>query len=154
MWAIQGAQFRNNDLNQNSVSFMHMFNACLNCAASFKSLHQILLEGLQRQEQYCSVIWSKYLCHSRGHNSAIMTWIKTLFSLCICSMHVWNPCIKYLYCRRGCGDKNPTTKCDGRMYGWMDRRMKVHTMYIQTRVKLYAPSLVKNNFSSRWLHFF
>ena len=36
-----------------------------------------------------SVIWSKYVCHSRGHNSAIMTWTKTLFFSCTCSMHVW-----------------------------------------------------------------
>ena len=37
-----GIQFSDNDLNQNSVSFVHMFNACLNCIASFRSLHQIL----------------------------------------------------------------------------------------------------------------
>ena len=34
--------FCNNDLNENSVSFTHMCNACLNYIASFKSLHQIL----------------------------------------------------------------------------------------------------------------
>ena len=39
---FEGTKFCNNDLNQSSVSFMHMFNACLNCIASFKSLHQIL----------------------------------------------------------------------------------------------------------------
>ena len=26
-------------MNQNSVSLMHMFNACLNCVVSFKSQH-------------------------------------------------------------------------------------------------------------------
>ena len=31
-----------NDLNQTSVSFMHKFDARLNCVASFKPLHQIL----------------------------------------------------------------------------------------------------------------
>ena len=42
--SFKGAQFCNNDPSQNSVSFVH--NACLNCVASFKSLHQILLEEL------------------------------------------------------------------------------------------------------------
>ena len=43
-----------------------------------------------------------------------------MFPLCTCSMHVWTvlqvstPCIKY--CWRSCGDKNSTTKCDGRTY--------------------------------------
>ena len=57
-------------------------------------------------------IWPKYICHLRGHNSAIMTWIKFPF-LYACSMHVWTvlqvatPSIKYG--RRSCGDKNSTT---------------------------------------------
>ena len=32
--SFKGTLFSNNDLNQNSVSFMHMFNACLSCLAS------------------------------------------------------------------------------------------------------------------------
>ena len=50
---------------------------------------------------YIRQIKSKYICHLRVHNSAIMTWIKFLFHLWTCSMHigtvlqVWNPCIKY-----------------------------------------------------------
>ena len=38
---FKGLSFCNNDLNQNSVSFIHMFNACLNCVESFKNLHQV-----------------------------------------------------------------------------------------------------------------
>ena len=45
--------FCSNDLNLNSVSFMH-FDACLNCVASFKSLNEILME-LRRHEQYYKV---------------------------------------------------------------------------------------------------
>ena len=41
---------------------MQMFNACLNCVACFKSLRQMPEEELWRQEQYYSVIWSKYVC--------------------------------------------------------------------------------------------
>ena len=50
-----------------------------------------------------------------------MIWIKILFLLYTCSMHIWtemqvsNSCIKY--CRRSCGDKNSTTKCDKLMEG-------------------------------------
>ena len=39
---FKGTQFCNNDLNQNSVSFMHMCNTSLNCVANLKSLDQIL----------------------------------------------------------------------------------------------------------------
>ena len=28
------------------------------------------------------------ICHSRGHNSAMMIWIKILFPLGICSVHI------------------------------------------------------------------
>ena len=68
---------------------------------------------LRRHEEYCSVIWSKYVCHSRGHKSVIHILIKILFPLCTCSMHIWNmlrvsnSCINY--CRRSCGDTNSTT---------------------------------------------
>ena len=39
---LRGHNSANNDLDQNSTSFMHMSNAYLNCVASFQSLHQIL----------------------------------------------------------------------------------------------------------------
>ena len=38
--------------NQNYVFFMHMSNAYLNCIEIFKSVHQILWEELNSQEQY------------------------------------------------------------------------------------------------------
>ena len=41
-----------------------MPNACLNCVASFKSLCQVLQE-LGRYKLYHSVMWSKYVSHSR-----------------------------------------------------------------------------------------
>ena len=55
--SFKGTLFCDYDLDQNYVSFMHIPNACLNCVASFKCLHQILLDELQRREQYYSVIW-------------------------------------------------------------------------------------------------
>ena len=63
---------------------MLLFNAYLNYVASFESLHQILYEELRRHEHNYSGIWSKYVhvCHLRGHNSAIMTWIEILSPLC------------------------------------------------------------------------
>ena len=32
----------------------------------------------------------EYVCHLRGHNSVILTWIKIPFPLCTCSMHMFN----------------------------------------------------------------
>ena len=81
-------------------------------------------------DENSTTVWCgpKYVCHSRGCNSVIMTWIKIMFPLCTYPMHIWtvfqvsNPCIKYF--RRSCGDKSNTKKFDGRTYVW---------------VKLYAP---------------
>ena len=46
---LKVTKFCNNDFDQTSVSFKHMFNAHLNCVASFKSSHQTLLEEMRRQ---------------------------------------------------------------------------------------------------------
>ena len=85
MYDIQGGVF----LIRNSLFLMHMSSAYLNCVfKSFKSLHQILKEKLWRHNLNYSVICSKYVSHSGGYNSTIMSWIKILFPLCICSMQV------------------------------------------------------------------
>ena len=48
----------------------------------------------------CDIV--KICISFRGHNFATISWIKVLFPLCICSMHVWtvlqvsNPYIKHL----------------------------------------------------------
>ena len=47
--SFRGIKLCINVLGQNSVSLIHMFSACLNCVASFKSLHQILYEEMRRQ---------------------------------------------------------------------------------------------------------
>ena len=47
------------------------------------------VEEMRRQEQYYSVIWSNYVCHSRGHNSAIMTNQKS-----VSFMHMFNAYLK------------------------------------------------------------
>ena len=66
----------------------------------------------------CDIV--KICISFRGHNSAIMSWMKIIFLLCICSMHgrtvlqVSNPYIKY--CRRRCRDKNSTTVWYGPKY--------------------------------------
>ena len=44
--SFNGTYFFINDLGQNSVSFMLMFNAYPHCVANFKSLHQILKNKL------------------------------------------------------------------------------------------------------------
>ena len=58
MIVIQGDIILDNDLNQNSVSFVYMSNAYLNCVASLKSLHRILQEELRRREQDAVVLQS------------------------------------------------------------------------------------------------
>ena len=81
-----------------------MFNAYMNVL-------QVLNPCIKYCRRRCgdknsSTVWygPKYICHSMGHNSAIMIWIKILFPICTCPMHVLtvlhvsNPCMKY--CRR------------------------------------------------------
>ena len=66
----------------------------------------------------CDIV--KIYISFRGHNSAILSWIKILFPLCVCSMPVGtvlqvpNPYIKY--CRKRCRDKNSTAVRYGPKY--------------------------------------
>ena len=65
-------------------------------------------------------IWSKYVGHLRGHNSALMTWIKmpVLYAHVQCMSVLWcsfsNPCMKY--CWKSYEETNSSTKCDGCSY--------------------------------------